>query len=145
MKFENQYLTYDEYRLLGGKMELMPFNLLEFEARKIIDGRTQQRLVGVKEIPQDVKLCMNKMIDTISKYISATNVNAAEGVNQGNIASESVGSYSVSYVTTEQVLSSAQTIIKSKQAELEDIMFNYLIGCIVNNEHIIYNGVSYDD
>lgn len=138
MKFDNQYLTYNEYRLLGGKMEYMPFNLLEFETQKIIDGRTQGRLVGIEEIPQEVKLCVNKMIDTISGYINITNVN---DIDKGNIASENTDGYSVSYVTSDQVLANAQTIIKSKQAELEDIMFNYLIGCVVNNEHIMYNGV----
>lgn len=142
MKFENQYLTFEEYRLLGGKMEYMPFNLLEFEARKIIDGRTQRRLVGVEEIPQEVKLCVNKMINTIGGYISATNVDTIDGVNKGNIASENIDGYSVSYVTTDQVLANAQTIIKSKQTELEDIMMNYLIGCVVNGEHIMYNGVN---
>ena len=142
MKFENQYLTYNEYRLLGGKIEQMPFNLLEFEARKIIDGRTQKRLVGVEEIPQEVKLCVNKMVNTIESYISATNVDTSDGVNKGNISSENIDGYSVSYVTADQVLANTQTIIKSKQAELEDIMFNYLIGCVVNGEHIMYNGVS---
>ena len=142
MKFENQYLTYEEYRLLGGKMEYMPFNLLEFEARKIIDGRTQRRLKKVEKIPQEVKLCVNKMINTIGSYISTTNVDTTDGVKKGNIASENTDGYSVSYVTADQVLANAQTIIKSKQAELEDIMMNYLIGCVVNGEHIMYNGVN---
>lgn len=142
MKFENQYLKYEEYRLLGGKMEYMPFNLLEFEARKIIDGRTQRRLIGVEEIPQEVKMCVNKMIDTIGNYIKVTNLEISNNANTGNIASENTDGYSVSYVTSDQVLANAQTIIKSKQAELEDIMMNYLIGCVVNGEHIMYNGVN---
>lgn len=142
MKFDNQYLNYETYRLLGGKMDYMPFNLLEFEARKIIDGRTQKRLKGVEEIPQEVKLCINKMINTIGSYISATNVDTSDSINKNNISSESVGSYSVSYITPEQILSNVQEIIKSKNKELEDIMFNYLINCVVNNEHIMYNGVS---
>ncbi len=142
MKFGNQYLTYEEYRLLGGKMEYMPFNLLEFEASKIIDGRTQRRLIDVEEIPQEVKLCVNKMVNTIGSYLVATNVDTSDDINKGNIASENIDGYSISYVTTDQVLANAQTIIKSKQSELEDIMMNYLIGCVVNNEHIMYNGVS---
>ena len=139
MKFENQYLTFEEYRLLGGKMDYMPFNLLEFEARKIIDGRTQRRLVGVEEIPQEVKLCVNRMISDLAKYI---NEMSEEKQANGNIASENIDGYSVSYVTTDQVLANTQTIIKSKQTELEDIMMNYLIGCVVNGEHIMYNGVN---
>ena len=35
MTFEGQYLTYDEYLALGGPaIGQMPFNLLEFEARR---------------------------------------------------------------------------------------------------------------
>ena len=44
MEFEGQYLTYEEYIDLGGTLDLMPFNLLEFEARRKIDIRTQSRL-----------------------------------------------------------------------------------------------------
>ena len=142
MKFENQYLTYSEYRSIGGKMEYMPFNLLEFEARKIIDGRTQKRLEGVEEIPQEVKLCVNKMIDTIGNYVRVTNLETHNNANTGDISSENIDGYSVSYVTADQVLANAQTIIESKQAELEDIMMNYLINCVVNNEHIMYLGVA---
>lgn len=140
MKFENQYLTYTEYRLLGGKMEIMPFNLLEFEVRKIIDGRTQGRLIGVDEIPQEVKLCVNKMVNTISNYINTINADATDGINK-NIASENIDGYSVSYVTADQVLANGQSIIKSKQAELEDIMRNYLLNTIINDTPILYLGV----
>lgn len=140
MKFENQYLTYTEYRLLGGKMEIMPFNLLEFEVRKIIDKRTQGRLIGIEEIPQEVKLCVNKMINTVGSYISSTNVDTTDGVNK-NIASENIDGYSVSYVTPDQVLEKASDIIKSKNAELEDIMLSYLVGIIVHGTSILYLGV----
>lgn len=143
MKFENQYLTYEDYRLLGGKMEYMPFNLLEYEARRIIDGRTQRRLIGIEEIPQEVKMCINKMISCMANYISTMQSDTqSKSEGKSNVASENIDGYSVSYVTADQVLANAQTIIKSKQTELEDIMFDYLIGCVVNGEHIMYNGVN---
>ena len=45
MTFDGQYLTYVEYQQLGGStIGKMPFDLLEFEARKQIDIRTQNRL-----------------------------------------------------------------------------------------------------
>ena len=44
MEFEGQYLTYEDYKGLGGTLDLMPFNLLEFEARKKIDINTKNRL-----------------------------------------------------------------------------------------------------
>lgn len=138
MKFDNQYLTYIEYKELGGTLSKTPFNLLEFEVRKIIDKRTQRRLIGIEEIPQEVKLCVNKMINTIATYISISNNNGNENKN---IASENTDGYSVTYVTTDQVLEKAQDIIKSKNIELENIIINYLSTTIVNGEIITYLGV----
>lgn len=127
MTFEGQYLTYNEYQELGGSaIGEMPFNLLEFEARKIIDLRTHKRLIGVEEIPNEVKLCVNHLINTIILYSNE---------NNRNISSESVGSYSVSYGNN------IKETISSKSVELDDIIMNDLYGIIINNEHLIYNGV----
>ena len=93
MEFSEQYLTYDEYKAIGGTLDQTPFNLLEFEARKKIDERTQGRLKNVVEIPQEVKICMFALINSISSYSSCVNS------NNKNIASENIDGYSVSYVT----------------------------------------------
>ena len=130
MEFSGQYLTYNEYRTLGGTLDLTPFNLLEYESRRIIDNRTLQRLKGIKEIPQEVKMCMLSLVDTIKSY-------ANKSQTSKNISSESVGSYAVTYITGAQI----QEIITSKNAELTDIVVTYLTGVIVNGEHIIYCGV----
>ena len=133
MTFEGQYLTYAEYQELGGSaIGEMPFNLLEFEARKQIDLRTQKRLINVDSIPQDVKLCDYHLIEKIKSYAEAT---SSIG---GNIASENTDGYSISYVTANQI----QEIVKSKNSELQDIILNDLYGVVVNGTHIIYNGVS---
>ena len=126
MTFEGQYLTYAEYQELGGSaIGLMPFNLLEFEARKRIDLRTHKRLIG-QEIPNEVKLCLFNLINIISKYISNYD---------RNLSSESVGSYSVTYANN------ISEVVKNKATELDDVILNDLYGVIVNNQHIIYNGV----
>lgn len=132
MNFEGQYLTYAEYILLGGTLEEMPFNILEFEARKQIDLRTQNRLKNEETQPQDVKLCVFHLIEKINSYASTTE-NAS-----GNITNESIDGYSISYLTANQI----GEIVKSKNSELQDIMLNDLYGVIVNNEHIIYNGAN---
>lgn len=131
MEFNGQYLTYDEYKALGGSLDQTPFNLLEYEARRIIDNRTLQRLQGINQIPQEVKMCMFSLINTINNY-------ANQGQTSKNISSESVGSYSVSYATGTQI----QETINSKNAELTDIVLNYLTGVIVNGEHLVYLGVN---
>lgn len=131
MEFNGQYLTYDEYKALGGSLDQTPFNLLEYEARRIIDNRTLQRLKGINQIPQEVKMCMFSLINTINSYTS-------QSQNSKNISSESVGSYSVSYTTGTQI----QETINSKNAELTDIVLNYLTGVIVNGQHVVYLGVN---
>ena len=66
MEFSGQYLTYEEYKALGGTLDLTPFNLLEFESRRRIDTRTFNRLKGIDSdgIPQEVKICEFKMINS---------------------------------------------------------------------------------
>ena len=136
MTFEGQYLTYAEYQTLGGSaIGEMPFNLLEFEARRQIDIRTFNRIKDLdsKDIPQEVKLCDYKLINSINEFITATN---SIGEN-GNIKSENTDGYSVSYITSDAI----SDIVKSKKDELEDIVRSYLLNVIVNGEHIMYCGV----
>ena len=135
MEFSGQYLTYTEYRLLGGTLEETPFNLLEFEARRIIDINTQNRLkeTNSEQIPQEVKLCEFNLINTINGY-----ANSVKNVTEkGSIASESIDGYSVSYVGS----TSIKEIINSKSTELDDIVRTYLLGVVFNKEHIMYLGV----
>ena len=132
MEFSGQYLTYEDYTGLGGTIDLTPFNLLEFEARRKIDIRTQNRLKGFEanEIPQEVKLCIYSLINSIVIFSNSIN-------NAGNIASESTDGYSVSYVTTSQI----NEVVKSKNKELDDIIKTYLLGVVFNGEHLLYAGV----
>lgn len=136
MTFEGQYLTYAEYQELGGSaIGEMPFNLLEFEARRKIDIRTQNRLKDVDsaDIPQEVKLCEYNLINSINEFASAmTNIS-----NNGNIASFNSDGYSESYITPAQI----QDVVKSKSVELDDIVRTYLLGVIFNDQHLMYLGV----
>ena len=117
MEFSEQYLTYEEFMTLGGTISKMPFNILEFETRNRINNRTQNRINNMKDKPQEVKLCVNAMINTLVQYV----IDNSKGINK-NIASESIDGYSVSFITGSQV----QEAIKSKKSELEDIMQTYL-------------------
>ena len=134
MTFEGQYLTYAEYQELGGSaIGQTPFDLLEFEARKQIDLRTQLRLKNInsEDIPNEVKICDYHLMNKINEY-------ANESINtSGNKASENTDGYSVSYFTGEQILQ----IIELHKNELENIMMNDLYGVVVNNVAILYNGV----
>ena len=132
MTFENQYLTYAEYQALGGDaIGETPFNLLEYEARKQIDIRTQNRLKNLDTIPDEVKMCMFNLINKIESYNTAT-----QDANK-NVANESIDGYSITYITSTQI----KEIIASKNVEIQDIIMNDLYDVIVNNEHLIYVGI----
>jgi hypothetical protein len=136
MEFKGQYLSYAEYRSLGGTLDITPFNLLEFEARRKIDIATQNRLkeIETNDIPQEVKLCIFNLITSINNYASSIE----SATEKGNIASENIDGYSVSYVKSAAI----KEIINSKSVELDDIINTYLLGVVYNGEHIMYIGVS---
>ena len=70
MDFEGQYLEFDEYKELGGSLNETPFNILEFEARKEIDKKTQSRLINLKEQTIETKMCVFQLINL---YMSINN------------------------------------------------------------------------
>ena len=135
MTFEGQYLTKQEYITLGGSSTIgdMPFNLLEFEARRLIDIKTFNRLKGGDNIPQEVKLCDYQLIDSIKSYYETIN-----GISEsGSKASESTDGYSVSYITKAQL----KDIIQTNSVEYNAIIDKYLMFVTYNNEHLLYRGL----
>lgn len=131
MEFTNQYLSYDEYMDLEGTLDEVPFNELEYECRRLIDSRTQNRLRNVEDIPQEVKMLENKMIQTLQGYYVSLNK------AQSGIASENTDGYSVTYISSSQI----GQLVESNAGMLEDLISTYLFGVIVNNEHLLYCGV----
>ena len=127
MEFKGQYLTYQEYLALGGTLEEMPFNLLEFDARKRIDKRTFGRLVDKEQEYQEVKLCVYNMITILNSYSSYDTQNKA-------ISSESIDGYSISYGTPQK------STTEAKNSELENVMNSYLANVIIDNVPVLYRG-----
>ena len=110
MEFTGQYLTYDEYKALGGNLDQTPFNLLEYEARKEVDKYTFNRLVNLEIQNQDVKLCIYALIEQI-------NSNKA---NLNGVTSESTDGYSITYTSQNNSEISQKT---------RNIIETYLINC----------------
>ena len=127
MEFKGQYLTYQEYLALGGTLDEMPFNLLEYNARKKIDERTFGRLVDKGQEYQEVKLCVYKMITTLNSYSSYDTQNKA-------ISSESTDGYSISYGTPQK------STTEAKNSELEDVINSYLANVVIDNVPVLYRG-----
>jgi len=131
MDFTNQYLSYQEYIELGGTLEEVPFNELEYECERIIDSRTQNRLKNADEIPQEVKILEYKMLENLQGYY--TSLQKA----QSGISSENTDGYSVTYIPSTQI----GQLVEGNEEILQDLISTYLFGVIVNNEHILYLGV----
>ena len=125
MNFNNQYLTYEEYQNIGGKLEKMPFNLLEYRARKEIDKNTFGRFLNVNDYPQELKLCINELINEIQIYNDV-----------GNKSSETVGSYSVAF--NKPVSSEENKIFKN-------IIKSYLSNTKIDGVPVLYPGVDIND
>lgn len=132
MDFTN-YLSYEEYKRLGGTLEKVPFNELEFECQRLIDSRTQNRLKDIdnQDIPQEVKMLEYKMIQTLQTYYNS--ISKA----QNGLQSENIDGYSVTYISSNQI---GQLLI-DKENDLQSLISTYLFGVIVNNEHLLYCGV----
>ena len=127
MEFEGQYLTYQEYKALGGTLDEMPFNLLEFNARMKIDERTFERLVNKGQEYKEVKLCIYNMITTLNSYSSYDTQNKA-------ISSESTDGYSISYGTPQK------STTEAKNSELEDTINSYLANVVIDDVPVLYRG-----
>ena len=129
MEFKNQYLSYEEYKSLGGTLGEMPFNILELKARQIINERTQNRLKDVEKIPQEVKICVYDLINTMNKY------NLSNNSTSSNISSENTDGYSVTY-------KSGTELTEEQKKQYDDVMETDLYGVIVDNTPILYLGVN---
>lgn len=129
MEFNNQYLSYEEYKSLGGTLGEMPFNILELKARQIINERTQNRLKNIEEIPQEVKICVYDLINTMNKYNNSNNSTSS------NISSENIDGYSVTY-------KSGTELTEEQKKQYDDVMETDLYGVIVDNTPILYLGVN---
>lgn len=127
MEFNNQYLSYEEYKSLGGTLGEMPFNILELKARQIINERTQNRLKNVEDIPVEVKVCVYHLVNIASSYQSKE--------SDVSIASESTDGYSISY-------KSGTELTEEQKKQYDEVMETDLYGVIVDNTPILYLGVN---
>lgn len=131
MEFENQYLSYEDYKLLGGTLNMTPFNLLELEARKNIDKYTFGRLIDLEEQKEEVKVCCYKLINLLDKYNSYA-------TREIGVTSESIDGYSISYGSS----SDATATEDVKKSEVKGIIETYLAECALEDgTPYLYKGV----
>ncbi len=127
MEFNGQYLTYKEYQSLGGTLAEMPFNLLEFKARKEIDKYTFGRLEEIGNGYNEVKLCVNDIIGILGLYLNYDN-------QDKTISSVNTDGYVESYNLD------VSGMEKSKDDKIKNIIYNYLSNLYLDDTPILYRG-----
>jgi len=133
MKNSVQYLTYEDYKELGGDSTLdnASFNLLEQKARKQIDHYTFNRLID--GVPANLK----DEIDMTMFRLIGMNQSIDRNVNK---SSESIDGYSVSYGGSTQANKEIGDTIKVMLSGLEvDGVPLLYAGGVNDNKHIYYN------
>ena len=116
MEISGQYLTYAEYKALGGTLDQTPFNILEFEARQNVDKYTFGRLKDLETQNQEVKLCIFKLMSLIDSY------NNQEVQNKG-VASENTDGYSITYIQPNK------SLVEAKNDDISGVVREYLVDC----------------
>ena len=120
MEFTKHYLTYAEYKALGGTLEETPFNILELEARKNIDRYTFGRLIDLDDYSDEVKICVYRLIELVNAY-------AKNYEHDKSVSSENIDGYSISYSGANENVS------KAKINDIKGIIKTYLAECYLED------------
>lgn len=95
------YLTYMEYKDMGGTLEETNFNNFEFQAEAQINYATFSRLKGNANIPEEVKRLTYYLVDLMEKKAAAFSLgkdSSGKTSNTGvHITSQSNDGVSISY------------------------------------------------
>lgn len=124
------YLTYEEYKELGGDLDEPDFNRLERKASAKINYYTQNRLVNDYTIPDGVNIAMMDIIELFEKK------NQYSDPDGGIVSSESNDDVSVSYANE-----TANEFLDSFEKRVYEIIKENLI--YAKNQagtHLLYRG-----
>ena len=133
------YLTYEEYKDMGGVLEESAFTDFAFEAESTINWYTFNRLTKETSFSDNVKRLMYRLIGLIQMNQKAQSLgqDTKTGEVTGAIASQSNDGFSTSY----NVLSASEAVKVSKSEE-KRLVQQYL-GAEVNSlgHKLLYRGV----
>lgn len=138
------YLTYLEYREMGGTLEETPFNSYALDADTIIDWYTFNRLWGEETIPDRVKQCefqLIKFVQTKANLITP-DTSTTGGINAGaQVMAQSNDGVSVEYSVLH-----ADEIYHNCKDEIDDLVKRYLQG-VMNSvgKKLLYRGLYPDE
>lgn len=125
------YLTYDEFKTMGGTLDETAFKIFNRRAEYLINaqgnGRTGDRIGKLTELPQAVKDCTFELINHL-------NDNAFDGSNIQS-ESQSLGAQSESFTYSKLSKDESDT-------EVSGIIFNFLYNVKIDGVSILYLGAS---
>ena len=131
------YLTYEEYLRMGGTLDEISFDRLEFQAESEINYATFSRLKGDSVIPNEVKRLTHYLVTLMEKKAAAFSLGKGSSADSTYITSQSNDGVSISY----NGLAPSDLIELSKTDSLNAIR-SYLDG--VTNEagrKLLYRGL----
>ncbi len=111
------YISYEEYKTFGGKLNNTDFNRFCFRAECEINNATFGRVKSLEQVPEQVKRCEFELTEYLSKFARDGSASAVSSFGNDG--------YSVSY--TEE---------KTAQAQIGDIIYTYLA-----DSDLLYCGV----
>ena len=126
MELKPNYLTYEEYKENGGTILENIFNSLEYKSELIVDRYTFNRFRKIETYPDELKMCIFDLINTID--------NNGNTMFENGIASETVGNYSVTKASASDISIGYENIIKT-----------YLSNVKVNDVPVLYRGADIHD
>ena len=123
-----RYLTYSEYKELGGALDETAFNRVIVRVEGIVKNATHRRIEQMKSIPQGVKALCRDLVDYLINNSDTEKTVASKSQSAGSVSE----SESYTAKSREQI-----------SAEIENIICDYLI-CESddNGTPLLYRGCS---
>ena len=133
------YLTYAEYQAMGGTLDNITFDDLEFEAEALINWYTFNRLKKDTNIPVEVKRLMKYLINLLhaKNGVISSSDNGQTAGSGSNITSQSNDGVSISYNVM-----NASELSQTCKVEAKEACDKYLQG-VMNEagQALLYRGV----
>lgn len=134
------YLTYLEYKAMGGTLDETTFNDFEFEAASTLDWYTFGRLKNITPVSETVKRCeyhiIKLLVQQASLMPSGSGESSSSGVNT-YIASQSNDGVSISY----SVLNAKDALEMSKE-QVEQVIQRDLAFVVDSlGRKVLYRGI----
>ena len=122
------YLTYEQYKEIGGALDLTAFNRFESRACGIIDNATHNRIEGMTEVPQRAKALCRDLVEYLARNDTTEIAVTSRSQSAGGV------SESESYATK-----TADDVY----GDIQNMVYDYLLNVTDDNgTPLLYRGCS---